>query len=222
MSGPNSADENTNFIVQFTELTDESVLSEAERKYIAAHREGSFPNGKLGRKSDGSLNLYTIHPRLGPLCAAITLPTDPVALKAKLKEDHDFVEKFKRGAKAESPTEIEVKFEDDSLADLEGSLQGAHKDLARKAEQLSTAKEVGRTNGLTMAILSDEHAPPHFRVRYQGETANFRIKDGEHINGGLKQHHKAIKKWHAVNKQKLIATWDSTRPSDCPVGKYRE
>jgi hypothetical protein len=81
---------------------------------------------------------------------------------------------------------------------------------------------VATLQGLKIQIFSDEHPPPHFRVAYAGDTANFSIKDCCKLNGGLSRWERNIRAWHSKNKQALIAVWDRTRPTDCPVGKYRE
>jgi hypothetical protein len=38
----------------------------------------------------------------------------------------------------------------------------------------------------------------------------------------LSRFFRQIQEWHKAHKQNLIATWNNTRPSDCPVGHYRE
>ena len=91
-----------------------------------------------------------------------------------------------------------------------------------------TEAHVDRINGVKIEIFSNEHPPPHFRVKYQGSTANYRIADCTRINGSgqVLHYEKNIQHWwkknRYANKQKLIDFWDSNRPSDCPVGKYRE
>lgn len=75
--------------------------------------------------------------------------------------------------------------------------------------------------GLRIEIFSNEHPPPHFRVIYAGETANFTIKNCAKLNGGLKKWERNIRAWHSKNKPKLIQVWNRTRPSNCPVGEYR-
>jgi hypothetical protein len=60
------------------------------------HRRGSFPNGKLGRKADGSVNLYAVD-AFGPLCAMIRLPTDPAARKKHEDKSKAFIEKARAG-----------------------------------------------------------------------------------------------------------------------------
>jgi hypothetical protein len=85
-----------------------------------------------------------------------------------------------------------------------------------------TEDTVENLAGLKIQIFSNEHPPPHFRVSYAGETANFSIKDCTKLNGGLLKWERNIREWHAANKDQLIEIWNKTRPSDCPVGAYRE
>lgn len=83
---------------------------------------------------------------------------------------------------------------------------------------------VARLGALKLEVFSNEHPPPHFRVKYQGFTANFSISDGEPINGDeqVLRYRKNVKNWWKDNKQLLIETWNERRPSDCTVGEYRE
>ncbi len=81
-------------------------------------------------------------------------------------------------------------------------------------------KEVGKIKGLKIEVFSNEHPPPHFRVTYQGETANYEIKNCHKLNGDLNNWTRNIKKWHVKNKYNLIQTWDKMRPTDCSVGEY--
>jgi hypothetical protein len=81
---------------------------------------------------------------------------------------------------------------------------------------------VDRFRSLRVEVFSNEHPPPHFRVKCGSETANYQISDCAQLNGGLGKYHGVIKNWHAENKQRLIEAWDSRRPTDCPVGAYRE
>jgi hypothetical protein len=81
---------------------------------------------------------------------------------------------------------------------------------------------VATLNGLRIHIFSDEHPPPHFRVTYAGESADFYISTGDKLVGGLKKWERTIRDWHATHKDELIEVWNRTRPTDCPVGAYRE
>lgn len=85
-----------------------------------------------------------------------------------------------------------------------------------------TEDTVANFDGLKIQIFAKEHPPPHFRVICAGETANFTIKDCTKINGSLNKWERNIKEWHMQNKDRLIEVWNKTRPSDCPVGVYRE
>jgi len=115
------------------------------------------------------------------------------------------------------PKEWAVDLEGDVLAELLSALEN------RSGESDHIEFLVGFNKGLKIEIFADEHPPPHFRVLYQGETNNFRISDGIPMNGdGLRQYFRDIRKWHKKNKQVLIDTWNRTRPSDCPVGMYKE
>jgi len=83
---------------------------------------------------------------------------------------------------------------------------------------------VGKVKGAKIEIFSNEHPPPHFRVFYQGSSANYTISNCDRINGDgqLQTFEKNIKKWWKNNKDRLIEIWNERRPSDCPVGPYRE
>jgi hypothetical protein len=94
--------------------------------------------------------------------------------------------------------------------------------INNQGQRYLTEELVERLNGLKIEIFSKEHPPPHFRVLYAGETANFSISDCSKLNGGLKKWEKNIKEWHSNNKQTLIEVWNKTRPSNCPVGEYHE
>jgi len=86
-----------------------------------------------------------------------------------------------------------------------------------------TEEVFARLGGLTIEVFSNEHPPPHFRVSFQGESNNFSIKDCAPLNGNaLLTYFRNIKKWHKQNKSMLIESWNSKRPTDCPVGKYVE
>jgi hypothetical protein len=82
------------------------------------------------------------------------------------------------------------------------------------------AKLIERFHGLRIEVFSNEHPPPHFRVKCAEDSGNYRISDCEQLNGGLRKYHAVIREWHSKHKSKLIAAWNSSRPSDCPVGEY--
>ncbi len=82
---------------------------------------------------------------------------------------------------------------------------------------------VDRLNGLKIFVFSNEHPPPHFRVCYQNECNDFYIKNCAPMYGNaLSKYLRNIKKWHKKNKNELIQFWNKKRPTDCPVGEYKE
>src|SRR5438309_9985456 len=52
---------------------------------------------------------------------------------------------------------------------------------------------------LKIEVFANEHPPPHFRVNYAGETANYRISDCQQLNGGWSRHCRVIRNWHSIN-----------------------
>jgi hypothetical protein len=83
-----------------------------------------------------------------------------------------------------------------------------------------TEEQVARFNGLVVVIQADEHPPPHFHVRYNGENASFAITNGARLPGitGLESYDRNIRKWWKKNYCVLIRVWNATRPTDCQVG----
>lgn len=81
---------------------------------------------------------------------------------------------------------------------------------------------VDRFKGMKVSIFANEHPPPHFCVTCGSESANYRISDCVQLNGGFKREYRIIKVWHSKNKEGLVRVWNERRPSDCPVGEYRE
>lgn len=82
---------------------------------------------------------------------------------------------------------------------------------------------VGRADGLRFEIYPNEHPPPHFHVRSADVDASFAISDCSLIQGSAPRDAlDKIRYWHMKCKLELIAAWNSTRPTDCQVGQYRE
>lgn len=76
---------------------------------------------------------------------------------------------------------------------------------------------------LKIEIFANEHPPPHFRVSCGEGSCRFRISDGTPLDAnGLSKYFRRIKTWHKENKKVLVDIWNARRPSDCPVGEYRE
>jgi hypothetical protein len=129
-------------------------------------------------------------------------------------------------AKPTEPTPVEredvVEFQDETaLGHLRKLLSAAEPRNARPADD-ALELVLDRLGSLRIEVFAREHPPPHFRVICGKESANYRIADCHQLNGGLRRHHRIVKEWHARNKAILIEAWNRRRPSDCPVGEYRE
>jgi hypothetical protein len=84
---------------------------------------------------------------------------------------------------------------------------------------LETRVKVGMLHGLRLEIRVREHAPPHFHVVGGGIDASFGIADCRHLVGAISERDvQLVRLWHASARQRLIETWNATRPTDCPVG----
>jgi hypothetical protein len=112
---------------------------------------------------------------------------------------------------------VEGKIADELLADLRSGPI-----VDDKGRRFLTEAKVGAFGGFRVDIFADEHPPPHFRVQYAGQTANYRISDGAKINGGLDRFQRNIHQWYLSNRDLLISKWNTMRPSDCPVGVFRD
>ena len=123
-------------------------------------------------------------------------------------------------------TEWTVDIEDDLIDALAESIrQGRVLEIKDgKGFRMLTEETVERVDGLKIEVFSNEHPPPHFRVKFQSSTANFDISDCSRLNGSgeVLKYEKNIRLWWEENKPKLIETWNRLRPSDCPVGRYQE
>jgi hypothetical protein len=89
-----------------------------------------------------------------------------------------------------------------ALSKLEDELVESFREGPINEEGLRPLNEelVGHIDGLKIEIFPNEHPPPHLRVNYAGETANYAIKDCQQINGGLSKWQRNIKKWHEKTK----------------------
>ena len=123
-------------------------------------------------------------------------------------------------------TEWAISLSDDLVKELADSFrQGPILEIRDgKGRRLLTEETVARIDGLKVEVFSNEHPPPHFRVKYQSSTANYQISDFTRLNGSgeVLKYEKNIRLWWNGNKEKLIEDWNRLRPSDCPVGEYKE
>ncbi len=84
---------------------------------------------------------------------------------------------------------------------------------------------VDRFQGLRISILPREHPPPHFHVMGKGINASFSIVDGTPVAGEAElstKQRRAVLIWYKEFRPRLIAIWNTTRPSNCPVGPIND
>lgn len=83
--------------------------------------------------------------------------------------------------------------------------------------------QIARLESLRIEIRLREHAPPHFHVMAPGIDASFAIEDcrliADNVDGGTQR---KIEVWFRGSRAVLVRTWNTTRPSDCPVGPIAE
>jgi hypothetical protein len=81
---------------------------------------------------------------------------------------------------------------------------------------------VDHVHGLRIDIFPTEHPPPHFHVKAADLDVTFAIEDCRLLHGRIGSRELAlIQWWYARSREKLVAVWNATRPSDCPVGPIR-
>jgi hypothetical protein len=89
---------------------------------------------------------------------------------------------------------------------------------------LVEAKElVKKIDGIKIEIYSNEHPPPHFHVKSADFSASFTLDSCQYIQGHIdKKNRLKIEYWYHKQgaRKALIKIWNSSRPTDCVVGKY--
>jgi len=73
-------------------------------------------------------------------------------------------------------------------------------------------------------VRNREHPPPHFHVTGPDVSASFTIVDLRLLDGQIGRHEeKILRRWYNTDggKERLIHTWNKTRPTDCAVGPIR-
>ena len=62
--------------------------------------------------------------------------------------------------------------------------------------------------GIIITMYPDDHNPPHFHARYQGDDAVFTL-DGEFIEGDMpRKQRKLIGAWAELHFDELSANWE--------------
>jgi hypothetical protein len=62
--------------------------------------------------------------------------------------------------------------------------------------------------GIAVRMFYNDHAPPHFHVRYQGFRARILISNGDVIDGRLPVRvARLVKEWTALRRDALMRNW---------------
>ena len=76
--------------------------------------------------------------------------------------------------------------------------------------------------GIYIRMYNDDHNPPHFRVDYQGQQAQFSIETGELLAGKLPSKAvKLVREWAKDHQQELRENWElavALKPLQCIAG----
>lgn len=82
---------------------------------------------------------------------------------------------------------------------------------------------VERLRGLRIEVHANEHAPPHFHVTGPDVDATFAIADCAYLQGNIDgREERLVRWWFERSRPLVIAAWNATRPSNCPVGPFVE
>jgi hypothetical protein len=72
--------------------------------------------------------------------------------------------------------------------------------------------EISRFFGMVIAMYYNDHAPPHFHVRYGGQKAVIGIDPIEILGGRLSPRARALVfEWAALHQAELMADWELAR-----------
>lgn len=71
--------------------------------------------------------------------------------------------------------------------------------------------------GLVVLMYFDDHAPPHFHVKYQGFEASFDIKTLGILTGELPPRiHGKVVRWARYHQEELMTNWERCRNGQQP------
>lgn len=114
-----------------------------------------------------------------------------------------------------------------TLNDLERLLNLAHDAAVERPPQLLLEHMVrtstlGPAKRVKLEVFSNEHPPPHFRVSYDGSSANYSIETGLRLDGNaaLAVKDRTVAQWWRTYRVAIAELWNRTRPTGCTVGEF--
>ena len=67
---------------------------------------------------------------------------------------------------------------------------------------------ISRFFGIIIAIYWDDHAPPHFHVKYGGDEAVVNIQTGEILKGAISRRTSSlVEEWRKLHVDELTQDW---------------
>ncbi len=70
--------------------------------------------------------------------------------------------------------------------------------------------------GIIITMYYDDHNPPHFHAKYQGETAEITF-DGEVLKGNLPEKQlRIVQAWALIHEEDLMANWELLKNQSQP------
>ena len=77
---------------------------------------------------------------------------------------------------------------------------------------------------LRIEVRLREHAPPHFHAAVDDRNASFTIRDCTYLNGSITSRDRhLVEYWYRNGGRRLVVeSWNTTRPTDCPVGPIED
>lgn len=83
-------------------------------------------------------------------------------------------------------------------------------------KKIISMPEISKFYGIIILMYIDDHNPPHFHVRYEGDEAVIDINDG-HITGSLPRRAlRLVYEWLDIHKDELLENWDKLKNSMTP------
>jgi hypothetical protein len=77
--------------------------------------------------------------------------------------------------------------------------------------------EISRFFGIIIAIFYDDHNPPHFHARYNGEKVSIEIKSLKVLEGSISPRALGLViEWATLHKEELLKDWDLAKSNQPP------
>jgi len=77
--------------------------------------------------------------------------------------------------------------------------------------------ELSRFFGIRIVLWWEDHSPPHFHARYEGDDVAIDIRSGAVLKGRLRARALGlVLEWAELHRPELLAAWDAVRRREQP------